>query len=337
MAHHGRLISVADAGCLDSIQLEQLEHAFRDWADEAKRADLRLSRKRVLLIFLLVRYTGAKLHEVLALNPAHALDSKNLLIVFEKREVPLARHVALAMQTLLRELAGAALRRVRVDPAFVRRKFYERATACGFSKKQGSPEMIRKARAVELMQDNLPVPAVQRMLGHSSPHLTTAGIAFSEDDMRRVTRWHMERESGRKTSARNRFFGKVQSLIKGEVQSLVQLATLDGGALSAIVTNTSAEHLGLKPGRLLSAEVKAPWLVLERHNAKGCSSLENRRDGIIVRIKAGAVNTECAVRITDGVQLCAVVSSPAFAALRLKEGDPARVLFSSYAVILHTE
>jgi molybdate transport system regulatory protein len=336
MTNHGRIISVADADCLDSIQLEQLEHAFRAWADEPKRADLRLSRKRILLIFLLVRYTGAKLHEVLALNPAHALDTKNLLIAFEKREVQIPPHAAQSMRKLLRELA-AAFRRVTVDPAFVRRKFYERAAACGFSKKQGGPEMIRKARAVELMRGNLPVPAVQRMLGHSSPHLTTARIAFSEDDMRRVTRWHMERESGKKTSARNSFFGKVQSFVKDEVQTLVQLATLDGGTLSAIVTNTSAELLGLKPGRLLSAEVKAPWLVLERREARERNSLENRRDGIIERIKAGTINTECAVRIADGAQLCAVVSSPAFIELRLKTGDPVRVLFSCYAVILHTE
>jgi molybdate transport system regulatory protein len=337
MTTHGRGISVADAGCLDFIQLERLEHAFRAWADEPKRADLRLSRKRILLIFLLVRYTGAKLHEVLALDPAHALDNTNLLIAFEKREVQIPPHAAEAMRTLLQELPDAALRRVTVDPAFVRRKFYEQAVACGFAKKQGSPEMIRKARAVELMQGNLPVPAVQRVLGHSSPNLTTARIAFAEDDLRRVTRRHMERESGRKTSARNSFFGKVRSLLRGEVQTLVQIATTDGGTLSAIVTNTSAEHLGLKPGRLLTAEIKAPWLVLERHDARGHSSLENRRDGIIARIQAGTVNTECAVRIADGVQLCAVVSSPVFADLGLKEGDPARVLFSCYAVILHTE
>jgi molybdopterin-binding protein len=43
------------------------------------------------------------------------------------------------------------------------------------------------------------------------------------------------------------------------------------------------------------------------------------------------------VRIAGGAQLCAIISSPAFAELGLKEGDPARVLFSSYAVILHTE
>ena len=334
MTSHGRIISVAD--CLDSIQMEQLEHSFRAWAEEPKRADLRLSRKRILLIFLLVRYTGAKLHEVLALNPASALDSENLLITFENREVQIPPHAAQSMRKLLREPV-AALRRVAIDPAFVRRKFYERAAACGFSKKQGSPEMIRKARAVELMQGDLPVPAVQRMLGHSSPNLTTARIAFSEDDIRRVTRRHMERESGRKTSARNSFFGKVHALIKGEVQTLVQLATLDGGTLSAIVTNTSVEHLGIKPGRLLSAEIKAPWLVLERRDATGRNTLENRWDGTIVRIQRGTINTECAVRIADGAELCAVVSSPVFAALRLQEGDPVRVLFSCYAVILHTE
>jgi molybdate transport system regulatory protein len=337
MVKHQRIISAADAGCLDSIQLEQLEHAFREWAEEPKRADLRLSRKRILLSVLLVRYTGAKLHEVLALNPAQALDTENVLITFEKREVPIPRHAAQAMQKLLPDFDRAGLRPVTVDPAFVRRKFYERAAACGFSKKQASPEMLRKGRAVELMQANLPVPAVQRMLGHSSPNLTTARIAFSEDEMRRVTRWHMERESGRKTSARNSFFGKVHSLAQGDVQSLVIIDTLDGGRLNAIVTNTSAGHLGLKPGRLLTAEVKAPWLVLERHDGTGRNSFDNRRDGVIVRVRAGTVNTECAVRITGGAQLCAIISSPAFAELGLKEGDPARVLFSSYAVILHTE
>jgi molybdate transport system regulatory protein len=335
MSNHGRIISVADAGCLDPIQLEQLEHAFRAWAEEPQRADLRLSRKRILLIFLLVRYTGAKLHEVLSLDPAHALDGENLLIAFAKREVQISPHAARAMRELLREIAG--LRRVRVDPAFVRRKFYERAAACGFSKKQGSPEMIRKARAVELMQGNLPVPAVQRMLGHSSPNLTTARIAFSEDDIRRVTRWHMERESGKKSSARNTFFGKVHSLRTGEIQTLVQITTLDGGLLTTMVTNASAERLGIKPGRLLSAEVKAPWLVLERRDAKGRNNLENHWEGSITRIQTGAINTECVVSIAGGAELCAVVSSPGFAALQLKEGDPVRVLFSCYAVILHAD
>jgi len=336
MANPGRILSIAeDTHCLDSMQLEQLEQSFRSWSEEPVRPGLRLSRKRILCIFLLVRYTGAKLSEVLALDMQHALDVKRRFIVFGGREVQIAQHVAQTLHEILQSDLDA-LRHFDIDPAFVRRKFYERTEACGFSKKRGGPEMIRKARAIELMQGNLPVPVVQRLLGHSTPSLTTACVAFSEEDMRQVTRWYMENESGRKTSARNSFFGKVHSLLTGEIQTLVSITTLDGGLLTAIVTNASAENLGLKPGRLLSAEVKAPWLVLERQDSKSRNNLENRREGTIVRIKAGTINTECAVLIAGGAELCAVVSSPGFAALQLKEGDPARVLFSCYAVILHT-
>ncbi len=55
--------------CLDTVQLTRLEEAFRQWLEAAARPDVRLSRKRIVLIFLLIRYTGAKLNEVLALNP----------------------------------------------------------------------------------------------------------------------------------------------------------------------------------------------------------------------------------------------------------------------------
>jgi len=337
MTNPGRILSIAEGKhCLDSVQLEQLEQAFRSWSEEAARPDVRLSRKRIVLIFLLVRYTGAKLSEVLALDMQRALDLRKRCVVFGNREVQIAQHVAQTLQDFLRADAEA-LRHCDIDPAFVRRKFYERTEACGFSKERGSPEMIRKARAIELMQGNLPVPVVQRLLGHSTPNLTTARVACSEDDMRQVTRWYMEHESGRKTSARNSFFGKVHSLLTGEIQTLVHITTLDGCVLTTIVTNASAERLGLRPGRLLSAEVKAPWLVLERQDAESRNNLENRREGVIARIHADTINTECAVRIAGGAELCAVVSSPGFAALQLKEGDPVRVLFSCYAVIVHTD
>ena len=334
MTNLGRIISIAEGKhCLDSVQMEQLEQAFRYWAETPVRPNLALSRKRILLIFLLIRYTGAKLSEVLALDMEKSLDVQQQLIAVGTRKVQIAQHVAQTLRDVLQAASGS-LRHFAIDPAFVRRKFYERAEDCGFSKNRASPEMIRKARAIELMQGNLPVPVVQRLLGHSTPNLTTACVTFSEEDMRQVTRWYMENESGRKTSARNSFFGKVHSLRKGEVQTLVYITTLDGGLLTTIVTNTSAEHLGLKPGSLLSAEVKAPWLVLERQDSEGRNSLENRWEGIIARITPGKVNTECAVCIAGGAELCAVVSSPGFEKLRLKEGDPVCVLFSCYAVIL---
>ncbi len=80
---HGRIITVADEGqCLTADQLDQLERSFRAWAEEDPRTDLLLSRRRILLIFLLIRYTGAKLNEVLALDPFHDIDHDRQLIFF---------------------------------------------------------------------------------------------------------------------------------------------------------------------------------------------------------------------------------------------------------------
>ena len=84
---HARIVSMTgEASCLDTIQLSKMEEAFRSWASESPRADVRLSRRRILLIFLLIRYTGAKLNEVLALNPLQDIDFKNQLVRFEKTE-----------------------------------------------------------------------------------------------------------------------------------------------------------------------------------------------------------------------------------------------------------
>ena len=53
--------------CLDSTGLAKLERAFRSWAS-LSRSDVHVSRRRLLMIFLLIRYTGARLNEVLALD-----------------------------------------------------------------------------------------------------------------------------------------------------------------------------------------------------------------------------------------------------------------------------
>jgi len=80
---HGRIVSLATGDeCLDTTQLNQLEQSFREWAEDSRRSDVRLSRQRILLIFLLIRYTGAKLSEVLALNPFEDIDWIRHTVVF---------------------------------------------------------------------------------------------------------------------------------------------------------------------------------------------------------------------------------------------------------------
>ena len=86
---HSRIIATTDESrCLDTVQLTRLEQSFRQWAEGALRSDVRLSRQRILLIFLLIRYTGAKLNEVLALDPFQDIDHQRQWVVFGKAEGP---------------------------------------------------------------------------------------------------------------------------------------------------------------------------------------------------------------------------------------------------------
>lgn len=341
-ADHGRIVTES-ASCLDSLQLERLEREFTSWVESAKRNDVALSRKRVLLIFLLIRHTGAKLNEVARLNPDRDLDHIHLLITYGSedgpRTVPISASLSQRIQAMLAdpELKRTADQGLGVDPGFIRRKFYERAEACGFPKQLGAPEMIRKSRGVELMQSNMPLPAVQVYLGHSTPNQTSAYVSFSEEEIRAITSSFLERETGRKTSARNSFFGKIVSIRPGDIQATVHLRTMDGLDITTIITLDSLERLGLKPGRLASIEVKAPWIGVQKSETEPLCTAENRLRGVVIQVRRGQVNSEYLLRITDTTSLCALVGTESLDRLGLHEDDLAWAVFSSHAAVLHVQ
>jgi molybdate transport system regulatory protein len=346
---HARIVTLPnEAQCLDTVQLNRMEQSFRSWADGSPRADVRLSRRRILLIFLLIRYTGAKLNEVLALNPLQAIDLKRQEVLLGKSEVRngrLPRKVQMPeslSDELRTTLSDPALTKYlhslfKLDPGHVRRKFYERALECGFPPSMGAPEIIRKSRAVELIQSNMPLPVVQRILGHSTLNMTASYVAFSDDDIRQVARYFIEKESRRKTSARNSFFGKIRSIQRGDIQASVEMITVGGDLVATIITNDSLSRLGLKPGALITAEVKAPWVILEKSDRKPESTAENRFPGIITRITKGKITTEYVVRIPDGTELCSVVNTENALQTGFQKNDQVWVMFNSFSVVLHTD
>jgi molybdate transport system regulatory protein len=346
---HARLIASTEPDrCLDTVQLDRLEQSFRQWARDAARQDVQMSRQRILLVFLLIRYTGAKLNEVLALDPFVDIHSERQVVEFGKPEaapgrtsrevqIPeaLAREIEAALQdTSFRQSLGSLF---KVDPGHVRRKFYERAQASGFPKELGGPDAIRKSRAVELLQNNVPLPVVQRILGHSTPNLTAAFVSFSEDDLRQVEKFFLEKESRRKTSARNAFFGKISTIRQGDIQTKVELVTIGGYRLTTVITNDSLARLGLKPGMLVTAEVKAPWVILQKGEGEPQTSAENAFQGTMARLSKGKITTEYVVRLADGTELCALVTSDASRRLDFQVNDAVWAVFTSFAVILNLD
>src|SRR4030043_115428 len=346
---HVRIVSMPDEGqCLDTVQMNRLEQSFRSWADGAPRADVRLSRRRILLIFLLIRYTGGKLNEVLALNPFQDVDVEHHLVFLgkaEKKNGRLAREVQIPevlSEEIKSSLKDPSFKKYlgnffKVDPGHVRRKFYERALDCGFPAERGAPDVIRKSRAVELMQSNMPLPVVQKMLGHSTLNVTASYVAFSDDDMQQVAKYFIEKESRRKTSARNSFFGKISSIKKGDIQSTVEMTTIGGDTLTTVITNDSLSRLGLRKGSLITAEVKAPWVILQKSEREPAAYAENRFAGIIARINRGEITTEYVVRISDGTELCSVVTTENVRQMGFQENDKVWVIFNSFSVVLHTD
>lgn len=69
-------------------------------------------------------------------------------------------------------------------------------------------------------------------------------------------------EAGLKTSARNHLNGNVSRLVKGAVNTEVTLQTSRGLTVNAIITNESAESLGLDIGTPVAAIIKASNVLL---------------------------------------------------------------------------
>jgi molybdate transport system regulatory protein len=345
---HAQVVSVAEnARCLDAAQLRNLEQSFRDWTETPRSHGRGMSRRRILLIYLLIRYTGARLNEVLKLEPQRDIDYQAHSVVFRKAE----REGAVSRDVQIPEVLSAEIhqtlklgfaRRARrgffsIDPGHVRRKFYERAAACGMPREMGAPEVIRRSRAVELLQSNMPLPVVQKILGHSTPNLAAAYVKFSEEDMRRAEAFFVDRENRRKTSARNAFFGKIESLRKGDIQAWVEISTPGGYRIRAVITNHSLERLGLKQGALVAAEVKAPWVTIHRSADDLESSADNVLGGTVEHIVRGKVTSEIVARIADGTEICSIVTEQSLKKLNLRPADRVWVAFNAFTVVLHAD
>ncbi|MDP3426692.1 MAG: TOBE domain-containing protein, partial [Humidesulfovibrio sp.] len=313
-----------------------------------------------------LRSTGARLGEVLSLNASRDLDlgpvppgaqapgavnpgaTERTVVHFRSsggdREVPLPADVAselraaLADQELMDSLAAGPAGLFDMDQGHVRRKFYERAIQAGIPRELASPSVLRRSLARSLVRQDVPLPVVQRMLGQSSANLTAAFCDYSEDEAGRIVEEYLKREERRKTSARNRFAGQITRVTAGPVVSSVELTSLGGFKVVSVVTRDSVERLGIRPGVLATADIKAPWVQITAGAEEPVSSAANRYPGVVRRILAHAdepVAAEVVAELADGTRLAAVVTAKSARRLNLAVGSPVWVSFGAFSVILN--
>ena len=339
-----RIFSVPDdVKFLDTLELTRLSEAFSAWTERAGRPDVAVSRNRVRLIYLMLRHTGARLGEVLAINDRAEINLDSLSVMLgggdgDGREVQIPAELGEALAAVFDDPAYASLRGglFKLDQGHVRRKFYERAEECGFTKELVNPSTIRRSRAVELLRDDVPLPVVQRILGHSTADLTAAFLHLPEEQRRKVERQVLTRET-RRTSARNAFFGRVAQVVKGDIQSLVTVESLGGHAVTAIITNESLRNLGVSEGSFVTVEIKAPWVVLEACAEMPKATTTNRFLGEVELVRFGELTSEVIVALSDGTRLCALVTTKSARDMQVAEGQNIWAMFNAFAVVLHVE
>jgi molybdate transport system regulatory protein len=347
LADSGDAARAADSRCLDAAQIARLEQAFRSWMDASRRRADYASRRRLWLIFLLLRSTGARLGEVLGLNPLRDLDldEQRPLARFggpQGREVPLPEDVARALREALADpdLAAEAATLLDMDQGHVRRKFYERAEAAGIPRDLASPSVLRRSLARQLMRQDVPLPVVQRLLGQSSADLTAAFSDYTNAEAGQIVEEYLKREERRKSSARNRFFGAVTNVIEGPVVASVEITSLGGFKVVSVVTQESVSRLGIRPGMLATADIKAPWVQLTAGEQEPPVSAANRYPAVVRRILTGEaqgdhVAAEIMAELSDGTMLAAVVTGKSVARLGLAVGQPVWASFGAFSVILN--
>jgi molybdate transport system regulatory protein len=334
-----------EPNALTADQMERLDAAFIAWVAKAKGKRSVVSRHRARLVFLLLRYTGAKLGEILALD-----DRADFVLAYRKvllggggaegakprREVYLPGELHAEIKQLLRDPDYAPLRGTifHLDQGYMRRIIYERAVECGVPKHLANPNTLRRSRAVELLHNGVPLTVVQRILGHLTANSTAAFLDLPEEEQKRMEKHFLERENRRATGAPNTFYGRVTSISPGDIQSRVEVTTLGGHRLISVISTKSLESMGLKEGGLVTARVKAPWVVLDADPTEGRQRDENRFRGVVEQVVRGKGGAEVVLALADGTRLCSMVGLDVLEDLRLGQGDGVWAAANAFSVFL---
>lgn len=209
-------------------------------------------------------------------------------------------------------------------------------------------------QAVESMNNLSEQPVVERQAGGKhggGTHLTTYGRRVVhayrrlEKERERVLAalgqimddfeqyYQLIRKFDMKTSARNQFLGKVKSVKHGPISAEVILDIGGGDELAAIITNDSAEQLGLDAGMEVYALIKAPWVIVTTDDGLKTSA-RNRLSGVVVRCQEGAINGEVVIELPGGKLVVATITNESIHELGLAEGKRASALIKASHIIL---
>jgi molybdate transport system regulatory protein len=135
-------------------------------------------------------------------------------------------------------------------------------------------------------------------------------------------------------SARNVFKGKVTSLKEGPINAEVEITTVGGDRIVAMLTESSVKSLGLAVGNDAVAVIKAPWVALQAGTPEYRFSARNQLKGKVSGLLQGGVNCQVTVALPSGSTVSAMITNAAVTEMGLAEGTPVTALFKASHVLI---
>ncbi|RKY00774.1 site-specific integrase [Candidatus Poribacteria bacterium] len=181
---------------LTEEQVNALTAAFQGWYDSTKTRKLRRKRGRYWLVYLVLRYTGARIGEVLMIDDRTDINYREgeikLVTLKQKgrpsRIVPVPKNVTSEIAVYRAEFPEMSGRIFKIDQANFRKVFYKLAKEAGIPRELAHPHTLRHTRAIELLRHGVPVTVVQSLLGHAYLSTTAIYLRISGQEAKEILR-----------------------------------------------------------------------------------------------------------------------------------------------------
>lgn len=182
---------------LSEKQLNELTAQFQVFYDKAP-ANYARARGRYFLVYLFLRYTGARVSEVTGINDQAGIDFRagDITMNILKRNNPKRKNtrkiVAVPLQsvnelarylTQYPEMKGKAF---DVNRSNFFRIFGKLCRKAGIPARLAHPHILRHTRALELVRASVPLTIVQQILGHSNLNTTAIYLNFSGQEAKQI-------------------------------------------------------------------------------------------------------------------------------------------------------
>jgi len=171
---------------LSEAQLNALTNTFQTWFDDPTISDTkRRIRGRYWLVFLTLRFTGARISEVININ-YEDIDFRNaeIKVITLKRHnpkkkgqyriIPVPSNLTGEIASYIAEYPYMKDKLFKIDRSNFNKVFKELCIQSNIPSDLAHPHILRHTRAIELLRAGVPVTIVQDLLGHSA--LTTTAI-----------------------------------------------------------------------------------------------------------------------------------------------------------------